>query len=249
MTDRARPWAWSAIVFALVWPTAYTIVYFLAVGDLPPVVGQLAFAFGKTIQFAFPAAWFLLYEKRRSPLLVDARPVQRRRSAIAGLGFGSFVGAAMVGGYFLWLKPLGVFEVPAQMVNEKLADFQITTAGRYLLLGVFYSLIHSWLEEYYWRWFVFRRLSRQLAHRPSGLSVAIAVSSLGFMAHHVIPLGKYFNLPAALFFTLSVGVGGAVWAWIYNRYQSLLGPWLSHLLVDAAIFLIGYDLVRASLGS
>jgi hypothetical protein len=30
---------------------------------------------------------------------------------------------------------------------------------------------------------------------------------------------------------------------LYRRSGSLYGPWLSHLLVDAAIFWIGYDLV------
>ena len=29
---------------------------------------------------------------------------------------------------------------------------------------------------------------------------------------------------------------GAAWAWIYHRSGSLLGPWLSHLLIDAGIF-------------
>ena len=48
----------------------------------------------------------------------------------------------------------------------------------------------------------------------------------------------------------SIAAGGAVWAWIYERTGSLYGPWLSHLVVDAGIFIIGYDiaatLLRAS---
>jgi membrane protease YdiL (CAAX protease family) len=69
------------------------------------------------------------------------------------------------------------------------------------------------------------------------------------MAHHVLVLGKYFGFdsPATWLFSSCVAVGGAVWAWLYNRTGSLLGPWLSHLLVDAAIFAIGFDLVRGAL--
>jgi uncharacterized protein len=48
--------------------------------------------------------------------------------------------------------------------------------------------------------------------------------------------------PWTWLFSLSVAVGGAFWAWLYQRTGSLYGPWLSHLLVDAAIFLVGYDL-------
>ena len=36
---------------------------------------------------------------------------------------------------------------------------------------------------------------------------------------------------------------GVVWALLYYRSKSLWGPWLSHAIVDAGIFAIGYDLV------
>jgi uncharacterized protein len=36
--------------------------------------------------------------------------------------------------------------------------------------------------------------------------------------------------------------GGAFWAWLYHRSGNLIAPWLSHALIDAAIFTVGYDL-------
>jgi hypothetical protein len=124
-------------------------------------------------------------------------------------------------------------------VRTYLEEFHLNTPARYLLLAAFMSVVHSLLEEYYWRWFVFGGLRRCL---PG--SVAIVVSSLAFMAHHVIILVSYFpgNLPMALVFSLGVAVGGAVWAWLYGRYQSLYAPWMSHLLIDAAIMAVGYDI-------
>ena len=58
-------------------------------------------------------------------------------------------------------------------------------------------------------------------------------------------LGTYFGWtsPATWLFSLAIAIGGAAWAWLYHRSGSLVGPWLSHLLVDAAIFVIGYHLV------
>jgi membrane protease YdiL (CAAX protease family) len=113
---------------------------------------------------------------------------------------------------------------------------------KYVLLAAFYSLFHSLLEEYYWRWFVFRQLKRL-----SPLWVAIVISALGFTAHHVIVLHVFFKDAPLLVALLSVavGVGGCFWARLYARTGSLLAPWLSHLLIDAGIFLVGYDLVRA----
>ncbi len=74
---------------------------------------------------------------------------------------------------------------------------------------------------------------------------AIALSSLAFTAHHVIVLAFYFR--GAWWMTLlastAVFVGGAAWSRIYGRSGSLAGPWLSHLLVDAALMSVGYDML------
>ena len=66
------------------------------------------------------------------------------------------------------------------------------------------------------------------------------------MAHHVLVLATFFgwSSPATYVFSLAIAIGGAYWAWLYARSGSLYGPWLSHLLVDAGIFLIGYDLLH-----
>ena len=129
-------------------------------------------------------------------------------------------------------------------IHLKVEGFRVDGFWPYFALGAFYSICHSLLEEYYWRWFVFAELQK-LTPRL----VAIAVSSLGFAAHHVIVLAKYFGYasPLTWVFSLGVAIGGVIWAWQFSRSQSLWGIWLSHLLVDAAIFLIGYDMVRAIL--
>ena len=66
------------------------------------------------------------------------------------------------------------------------------------------------------------------------------------MGHHVIVLREFFEEAPWLAWLLSsaVAIGGVFWAWLYERTGSLFGPWLSHLLIDAGIFWIGYDLVR-----
>ncbi len=65
------------------------------------------------------------------------------------------------------------------------------------------------------------------------------------MGHHVIVLWVYFPgrfAAAVVPFSLAIAFGGAVWAWLYHRTGSLLGPWLSHAIVDFAVMAIGYDL-------
>ncbi len=65
------------------------------------------------------------------------------------------------------------------------------------------------------------------------------------MAHHVIVIATYLGPGRwALLVLLSLGVAatGAFWAWLYQKTGSLLVPWLSHVVADLAIMLIGWDL-------
>lgn len=162
-------------------------------------------------------------------------------SLAVGVGFGLLVLAAMFGLYQLVWQANPAFAGATLAIRDKIVGLGIGRLWIYAAVGVFYALCHSALEEYYWRWFVFGQLRSRLRRVP-----AVAISSLAFMSHHVILLATYFGWasPRAYVFSLCVAAGGAVWAWLYDRSGSLISPWLSHLMVDAAIFLVGFDLAR-----
>jgi hypothetical protein len=225
-----------AMLFALVYPTILTWLYFIALAKSPAWLQQGTYGIGKVIQFAFPLAFVLLIRKERLSFRAPSRS-----GLLLGIGFGLAVFGMMLALYYFWLKPGGFFTGQvAKEVHAKLEGFGITSVWAYVALSAFYVILHSLLEEYYWRWFVFGRLRE---HLP--LAAAVAISSVWFAAHHVLVLGKYFgwDSPATWLFSAGVAIGGAVWAIVYQRSKSLLGPWVSHVLVDAAIFSIGYDLM------
>jgi CAAX protease family protein len=230
---------WAAIAVALTLPTAVTWIYFIWLDGAAEGAVKGAFGVGKTVQFLLPAVWVYLVQRQRPQL---ARP--QLWSMIAGAIFGIAVGMAMATLYFAWLKPAGLFDGPAAAARDKVQSFGINSLAGYAALALFYSAIHSLLEEYYWRWFVFGQLARGCK-----LPVALAIASIGFAAHHVLVLGLYFGLvgETALLtwiFSAGIAIGGAVWAWLYHRGGSLAAPWLSHALVDAAIFAIGCDMLQ-----
>lgn len=209
-----------------------TLVYFVVLKDHRASWQLAAGGIGKVLQFGFPVlyVWFIL----RQPPRLPGRPWAGIRPCLA---FGSLIFLLMLALYHLVMEPLGAFEEPGREIRDKIRGMGLDSTGRYLVLGVFYSLIHSLLEEYYWRWFVFRQLRERIS-----LHWAIVISSLGFTAHHVVILVVYFGASSWItyVFVAGVAVGGAVWATLYDRYRTLLGPWLSHALVDLAIFTIGY---------
>lgn len=237
--ERATHADLAAVAFAIVLPSLVTWAYFYQAETAAAGVQLTIFSIVKVLQFAFPIAW-IVWAQRRA--------IRWRPTTAAGCGLGIAFGLAVMASAWL-LYEMGLrgaaWMAPAEAaVREKVAGWGIDSLGEYALLGVFYALCHSLLEEYYWRWFVYGQLRRAVPVGP-----AIAISAVGFMAHHVLVLGKFFGFAhgATWFFSLSVAVGGVFWAWLYERTDSLLGPWVSHLLVDAVIFWLGYRMVQSTL--
>ena len=241
MTDSSRSARGADLcvaVFALFLPSVVTLLYFVILAAWPSAAQQTAYAIGKGIQFGLPLVWVLAVQRAG----LRFKPPGRAGLIEGGL-FGLLVLAAMMALYHGWLKPVGYLgpqSPAAAAILDKVQGFGLDTLWKYVALGAFYSLFHSGLEEYYWRWFVFGQLRRLIP-----VNRAILVSSIGFMLHHILLLAAYFGWfsPATWLFSAAVAVGGAYWAWLYQRSDSLWGPWLSHLVIDAAIFIVGYDLV------
>ena len=229
-----------ALVFALVYPTLLAWFYFVLLaggGGTANPAQRAVYGMGKALQFAFPLLFCWWFD---ACLPRPGRP--RFDRLLTGVAFGLAVVAGMFALYFGVLRGTRLFARTPGQVAHKLHEFGLTTPAAYLGLSAFIAVLHSFLEEYYWRWFVFGRLRRHLAFGP-----AAALSSLAFMAHHVIVLAVYlpgYFWEAVVPLSLCIAVGGAVWAWLYEQTRSIGAAWLSHLLVDAAIFAIGYDLLR-----
>jgi membrane protease YdiL (CAAX protease family) len=227
---------WFGVIFALVFPSIITWGYFVLAAHYSGTVQQATYLSVKIIQFAFPLVW--VWAVLREPLRV-------RRVGPGELLMGATFSAVVVAaGWFVFdllLRETSAFTSAAAKIHEKIEQFGIDTAWKYAVLGVFYSLIHSLLEEYYWRWFAFRQLRNLIPPWP-----AMLISAIAFAGHHVIVLSEFFREAPwlAWLFASAVTVGGVFWAWLYERTGSLYSTWLSHLLIDAGIFWIGYELVR-----
>ncbi|BBO32640.1 CPBP family intramembrane glutamic endopeptidase [Lacipirellula parvula] len=231
-----RPRDLVAVVVALVLPTIVTWLYFFQADDMRPAAQLLVFNTVKTVQFCFPLFWVLAIQRGR----VTLRPTTTRGIDV-GITFGGVVAATMFALYLIFLRASQPVVDATEIIIDKVSGWGINEPWKYGLLGLFYALIHSFLEEYYWRWFVFGQLRRFIPLWPAAI-----ISALGFMAHHVLVLGKFcgFDSPLTYFLSACVAIGGAFWAWLYDRSGSLMGPWLGHMLIDAAIFAIGFDLIR-----
>jgi uncharacterized protein len=236
------------LILGLLVPTFITYIYFDLLSNASPSVQKGAYVIGKGLQFVVlvAAIWrsrqVLGRHAHQSPEQWGPAPRSTPKSngIVLGLASGFVIGACIVGVYQFLLLPSGIMLKVKEAAVTKVSGLGIDSPMVLVAIGLFYSLIHSGFEELYWRGFVYRALLERVS-----LPIAVAVSSLAFMSHHVIVLAKYFSYSSPLTYIASLGVavGGTIWAWMWSRYRSLIPGWISHALVDAAIFMVAYLLL------
>lgn len=225
-----------SLAAAMIVPTLGALIYFVLSSD--SVIGKIAYGVDKLFLLFFPALatyrWFTNRPNR--PTSPSQNPPNRRRSLALGTISGTLIAVAT---YLLMLSPLGD-TVRAAAPNISAKAHSLGFAQYYILFAIFLSVVHSAIEEYYWRWFVYRRLDEAMA-RPV---LAHSVAAVAFAAHHLVILWQFFPPLPAIAFSACVGVGGVIWSIIYKRTGSLLGPWVSHMIVDFALMAVGYTLIK-----
>lgn len=223
----------ALLVVGMVLPTLSAWLYFHQWAGTP--VMMPLYTIGKIVQFGLPILWAWRYARRWPSGVLAARGIA------AGLAFGVVAAAAMVAGYWWWLVGTPEWHSAAQRIAEKLGQAGFSAPPAFLAMAIFYSLVHSGMEEYFWRWFIFGRLEAWL--RPIAATI---LASLAFASHHALIIGAFFPgqwiMTAVL--TLGVAIGGAAWCTLYRRSGSLLGPWMGHALVDATLMAIGYSMIQ-----
>lgn len=141
------------------------------------------------------------------------------------------------------LTPVGeIVKGNSHNLVEKVKGLGFHTKGRFLMVATFITVLHSAMEEYYWRWFVYGHLRQMVGHWPGHIIAAVA-----FTGHHFVLMSVLFPLPMALFLSLMVGFGGLIWTLMYEWHGSVLGCWISHLVVDAFVMVVGYRLIMGAI--
>src|SRR5262245_47710101 len=119
---------WPVLIFALVFPTAGALVYFVAADPDSPAF-RISYVLSKVIQFTFPVV---------AILLIDCGRLCRIRLSIRGLATGIAVGflmlAAIDGAYWLALRDTPVLSGLTTAVRGKVAGFGLDSTAGFLAL-------------------------------------------------------------------------------------------------------------------
>lgn len=151
-------------------------------------------------------------------------------SAIIGIAISVFIIAA----YLL----IGKSMIDSNAVKQMAENVGLASLKVYLAGTLYWVAVNAVLEEYVWRWFVVRQCRALLSSR-----MAIAASALFFTLHHIAAMQVYFDWLVVIIASVGIFLGGAIWSWCYVRYKSIWPGYLSHAIVDVAVFAIGWDLI------
>lgn len=192
-------------------------------------VGKLIFAASKFWILLVPLFWVAFVEKDKFSI---SKPKLGGFGVAAGLGI--LMSAVIYAAYAffgpLLIDPAGIKEMAAE----------VGLANPYVYLGgaAYWILVNSILEEYVWRWFVVKQCRTFMPKWT-----AITASAGCFTIHHIIAMQIYFSWPVTILASMGIFIGGATWSWCYLKYKSIWPGYLSHAIVDAAVFAIGYVMI------
>lgn len=200
----------------------------------PGAAGSTVYSICKIVLYGIPAIVAL-----KTLSYQDVRAGLRRGLKAGPLLFGLLSGVVISACILvLWFTWLAKHSDTSKLV-EVVAEAGLDTPLKFWAFAAWLCIGNSLLEEFVFRWFVDSRLA--VLRTPAAL--ALPLSAAIFTMHHVIVLAAFFDVPLVLLGSAGVFVGGLIWSWSLRRWQSLLPAWISHGLVDLAVFVVGASIL------
>lgn len=219
-----------ALISLILFVPAFSIGVAMSLFIAPGIIGNSVFTAVKVWGIAFPLLWVM---KTNSTAL--RLPKFKWQEVKVGLGLGIIMFGAIMVAYLL----IGQQVIDLPEIRAKATDVGITNPYLYLAGCFYWSFINSLVEELTWRGFV---VSQCKVLVPQ--ITAVVLAALFFTVHHSIALYGYTHNWLVVFLgSLGVFIAGLVWAWCYNHYRSIAPGYISHILADIAIAIIGYQLL------
>lgn len=113
-------------------------------------------------------------------------------------------------------------------------NLKITPFG-FIFVAIYISLGNSFLEEFFFRGFIFGELKE---NKP----LAFTLSSLLFAFYHIGMIQKWFSIPIFILAIVGLFIGGSIFNKINERYGTIFNSWLIHMSADISIMLIGFHM-------
>ncbi len=220
----------NALLVLLLTVPASTIGVLISTIIAPGSLGQGLFSMLKFWLVALPVYWTLKVDRQRLRLPKPTLP-----QVGWGIGIGLLMFGIILGVYGLF----GVQWIDLAEIRVKATEVGIVSPFVLFVGAVYWCLVNSFIEEAVWRSFIFRKWAVLV---PA--SAAVWLMGLCFTLHHTLALWVYTqDLRATVLGSIGVFSASIIWSICYRRSNSLWPGYISHILADVAIVIVGYDLL------
>ena len=193
---------------------------------------------GYAVKSALKATMFLVMPLLAAKLDKDIRflPLFRpnKKGLFPAIALGIGVYSLILGGYFL-VSPYFDFSQIAGALTKNVG----VTKDNFLYVSIYISFANSFLEEFFFRGFVFANL-KQL----SGRKLAYQFSAGAFSLYHVAMMIGWFAPVLFLLVMVGLVIGGMLFNWLNERLDTIYCSWLTHMFANFAINTIGFILLK-----
>lgn len=202
-------------------------LYLPQLGELQ--IGQAIWLLMKVWLIAMPVLWLLYIDRGKlswSPTTLNG--------IIAGFLWSIPVAGVIFGVYLIAINSI----IDTEGIKTQIEQFGLSSPAKFWIFAGAISLGNALMEEYVWRWFVFTKCKALV-----GVWGGILLSAFFFTVHHVIVVWNFGD--GALIALSAIGIfsGGVIWAWLYNKYNSIWPGWICHIVADTAIMWIAWWII------
>lgn len=111
------------------------------------------------------------------------------------------------------------------------------TAGNFLYVSLYISLVNSFLEEFFFRGYGFITLKKY-----TGRKFAYIFSSSIFAVYHVGMLLGMFHIGVLFLLLLGLMIGGCIFNCLNERNDTIYPSWFVHMFANFGINTVGFIL-------
>ncbi len=175
-----------------------------------------------------PTVYMKRFKKQRVEQALHHPQINHRRLKLGFLfGIAAFAIILLV---YYFLHPV----IDLDRIASELQTKSKITPANFILVGLYITLGNSFLEEFFFRGFVFLNLY-ELNHKKT----AYIYSALLFGFYHIAIFKTWFNMGlTSLALVGLIGIG-FVFNWLDTQSKNFINSWIVHILADSAIILIG----------
>ncbi|MCP8617355.1 CPBP family intramembrane glutamic endopeptidase [Salirhabdus salicampi] len=162
------------------------------------------------------------------------------------LNLRSFTWVRLKSGFFLGLLSIGIIYITYILLNDFINERSIIydlenrlgiNAKEFIFIGIYITLGNSFLEEFYFRGFIFLRIY-QMKHKL----LAYVYSALLFSLYHIAIFATWFNVWIMCIAVFGLFIVGLLFNWLNTRAKNFFNSWILHICADVAVVTIGFYL-------